>query len=409
MIRFFAILFCLMIGAQAQEKKTPATPASPQHNFLFIIDSSISMASRKTAAVQMVRDLIASGFEGQIRAGDSIDIWLYDQENHISNFPPQIWEDADAKRIAGTAARFIELQKFKGRSQFGPVARDLDALLSNAKRLLIVIVTDGDEPLSGMSLDIDINEFLAREKRSKPNAKQPFLISIAAVNGKFKEWSAYCDKKDEVLASLPNRPKPAVVAEVKPKEKPPEPEKKQEPEKPVVLDLPPGAKLSAVAAPKVEAPVIQPTPPPVKQEPEPTNQVAVVVPPVKAPEVENSKSNSPALAAKTTVEPPAPPANPKTAQEPVQPTQVAPIDLAADPNVHLAEVKIEPKAATPVITEPVKVSPPIPPLGQAISAAVLYVALAVAGLAIMALGGLLFLRKAKARQAGSIISRSLQL
>ena len=212
MIRLFTILSCLTLcGATPEKEKKPDT----QHNFLFVIDSSLSMAHRKTNTIQMVRQMILSGFGKQIQPGDSLDIWVYDEENHINAFPPQIWEEVEARRIAMNAARFLDVQKFRGQSRFEAVGRDLEALLPNTKQLLIAILTDADEPLSGIPLDLDINEFLAKEKRRRPNARQPFLISMAAVNGKYKQWAAYCDEADHVLANLPPRPKPAPVVVAK--------------------------------------------------------------------------------------------------------------------------------------------------------------------------------------------------
>jgi hypothetical protein len=43
MIRLSAILFCLVLSLSAQEKKL----APEQYHFLFIVDSSLSMAARK--------------------------------------------------------------------------------------------------------------------------------------------------------------------------------------------------------------------------------------------------------------------------------------------------------------------------------------------------------------------------
>ena len=445
MIRFFVILFCLTIAwsAPVQEKEKKA---DTQHNFLFVIDSSLSMAPRKTNTMQMVRQMILSGFEKQIRPGDSIDIWVYDEENHINAFPPQIWEDADARRIAVNAGRFIDVQKFRGRSRFEPVGRDLEALLPNTKQLLIVIITDADEPLSGFPLDLDINQFLATEKRRRPYAKQPFLISIAAVNGRYVQWAAYCDETDRVLANLPPRPKSAPVVAAKGKE----PEKKKEPDKPISFDLPPGARLAAPPAPKTEIIAVKPAPTPAKEEkkePEPakvapfptTNLAAVVAPKAtntpaaQTPKVENSNSNSPALAAKISAEPPAPTPPTSKPQLQPQPQSEIPLDLAAASKPQAVEIK-PPAQITPVAVPGKPAQAPTvqsvaastntsesfptaeekpreqvrPSLAQAIlSPVLLYGGVALSGFAIMTLGGLLLLRRAKARQGGSIISRSL--
>ena len=449
MIRFFVILFCLTItcSAQIQEK---GKKANTQHNFLFVIDSSLAMAPRKTNTMQLVRQMVLSGFEKQIQSGDSIDIWVYDEENHINAFPPQIWEDTDAKRIAIAAAQFIDLQQFKGRSRFETVARDLEALLPHTKQLLVIILTDAAEPFSGIPLDLDINQFVATEKRRRPQARQPFLISIAAVNGRYMQWAAYCDEADHVLANLPPRPKPTVVA-TKPTKptRPKEPEKKRDAEQPIIFELPPGARVVAPPAPKPDVIASNPTPDPVqpqeKKEPEAapppaTNLVAAVAPTptnapvVQAPKVENSSSNSPALAAKTSAEPqaPTPPAS-----KPQPPPQIEkPVNLAAVSMPQISETKFQttpavstkPVEATKTIeaiapqppvaptsvpnpldtAEESRVEPVRPSLAHAvISPLLLYGGVALSGFAIIALGALLMLKRAKARQGGSIISRSL--
>lgn len=466
MIRSFVILICLSLSSVlAQQKQTQAKEKAlvTQHNFLFIIESSLSMAPRKAAMVQMVRNMIVSGFEKQIQSGDSIDIWTYDEENRISGFPPQIWEEAESKRIAADAAQFVGLLEFNGRGHFEVVARDLEALLPNAKRLLIVLITDGNELLSGIPLDLDLNEFVANEKRRRPDPKQPFLISIATANGKYIQWSAYCDESDHVLANLPPRvtpqskPQPKSqpqVATARPKEAKAS-EKKRE-DKPILFELPPGARLaSPPPAPKIEppTPTVAPNPatnvatsatnattnqlarsePPVnevKKQSEPPKVVATAAPTVTTASTAPSQTTPPVVhqAVQPTVQP--------SIQQPLtQPAQlVQPIqktEPTATPPVQVANVTpkpatnhIEPQtqshpaqspdsnvvavaAAPPVAPQPRPVHPPLP---ETISLGAIFGGLTLAGFAIIILAGLLLLKRgAKARQGGSIISRSLQL
>lgn len=199
-LHLFFLCFVLGLGTSAAERTE-----LPQHNFLFIVDSSISMAPRKSAAIKLVRDIITAGFNGQIEAGDSIDIWTYDTENNLYGFPPQIWRPNDAQRIAGTAAQYLEQYTFKGRSRFANVAVDLNTLVPQTKNLLTIIITDGEEPFTGISLDLIINEYVAKKKRLGVPSGKPLLISLAAIKGSFRTWTAYFGEDDLHLASLPER------------------------------------------------------------------------------------------------------------------------------------------------------------------------------------------------------------
>ena len=209
MNRLHLILISLLGVASAF---AAGTAQRPQHNFLFIIDSSISMEQRKPAAIKLVRDVITSGFDGQIEAGDSIDIWTYDTENNLRGYPPQIWSSTNASRIIESATQYLEKYRFKGRSEFANVATDLDILVPQTKSLLVVIITDGEQPFAGFHLDLEINGYLAKKGRIGTQAKEPLLVSLAAINGAIRTWTAYFGEGELALASLPGRKAKATIA-----------------------------------------------------------------------------------------------------------------------------------------------------------------------------------------------------
>jgi hypothetical protein len=441
-IRYLTILLCLITSAAAQERKTSTIE---QYHFLFVVDTSISMAPRKAVAIQMMRELIASGFVGQAETGDSVDIWLYDQENDISRFPPQIWEETDRARIADVAARFIEKQPFNGRSRFAAVAGDLEALLPNTKKLLVIILTDGEEPLSGISPDIEINEYVGKLKHAILPG-HPFVISLAALHGRFGRWAVYNGDGRDDLASLPRRPLPkSLVAKAaakpaaKPPEKKPEPvkpaEKKVE-DQPIIFSLPPGARLANPAPEPAPAAVIKtpqsiPTQPSATEGQRANTELASKVAATNSPThpAQTTSSNSPAsvatphLVQRPAVTPPAatlaqaqpkPPAvaanapqNPKSATNEVKLHAASnAVAVAAGRKSPTNEAAVIAKPSAPKTPPPAQ--PPSPILTTTpIPTAAILGGLALAGLAVTALGGLLFLKRAKARQDGSIISQSL--
>ena len=154
-----------------------------------------------------MQDVIATRFDDQIEPGDSIDLWTYDTENNLKGFPPQIWRAENATNIGKQAAVYLEKYPFKGRSDFSNVASDLALLVPQTKALLIVIITDGEEPFSGISLDLEINGFLAKKGKVGPAAaaKGPLLVSLSAIGGALRTWTAYFGDGRIDVATLPER------------------------------------------------------------------------------------------------------------------------------------------------------------------------------------------------------------
>jgi hypothetical protein len=263
MRRLISILLMLAVyfEARAEAPAEPLAQPQPQYNFLFVVDASTSMSSRKPAISALAHDLILSGFFGQIGSGDSIDIWTFDSETHLTGFPPQIWNTNRAGQIASTAAEFISQSKFRGRSRFKPVDRDLRLLLPNTKGLMVFLFTDGDEKVSGTPFDAELNAHFERVKEQLPGSREPYMITLLAVNGVYKDWRIFGGLGRPLLPQLPSREislgKILSVQKVERiQNKPAETNivaaavKKAEPKPPVVFNFPPGAVVVPPPAPE---------------------------------------------------------------------------------------------------------------------------------------------------------------
>lgn len=299
MMRFALIPFLILSCLSARAEEAP-----PQHNFLFILDTSISMAARKPAVARFVRELVTSGFHKQIADGDSIDIWTYDTETHLTEFPPQIWENGRAGEIAESLGAFVEKKSFHGRTRFDRVAGDLDLLVPHTKGLLVLVLTDGEEPVSGIEYDVEINEWLSKLRKKNPVSKDPVLISMLAVDGRFTDWRLFAGKGLPALPQLPNRaPKTAsasseIAKATKPEPKPaasvhtaktpvvlPAP-RFPEPQGPPVLNFPPGTLLTPAEQPVAQTTVAVTVPVETKvvSAPETNTTAAKPLPPAKVTE-----------------------------------------------------------------------------------------------------------------------------
>jgi len=256
MIRLLLIIVCVGLFL-------PASQAEVRN--LIIVDISKTMAARKEAAIEIVRELISSGFDGQMRDGDKYGIWLYNEENYWNRLPLQIWEEGKTKLNAEVAAQFIASEKFEKRAQFEKVAADIDRLLSGRPDMLINIITDGESILSGIDFDIELNSTMSERKAKLGVERKPFLISLLALQHKIRTWKVYSGSGELGLPKLPvtgaaelakssehqardksEKPENDTVAEAEIKKK-----KKEEEEKPpIVMEMPPGARILAPKHPE---------------------------------------------------------------------------------------------------------------------------------------------------------------
>ena len=418
MIRLLTILSCLALTASALEPGVSNESTNrPQYNFLFIVDTSQSMSRKKETAVKLMRDVITSGFNSQIEPGDSIDIWTYDSQNHISSFPPLIWEEAEVQRIATTAALFIEDIKFKGRSSFNPVAADLESLVPHSKNLLTFIITDADPAVARIPLDLEINEAIAADK-TLSRSRNPLLISLAATNGHFHQWAVDNGEGRLFLATLPVRPKPEPkIAKVDPQNNAElKPKNETAPEPPVVINYPPGTRITPLAfsknEPKPVAPVLTEDPLVLETieldntpDESPANPVPTVAAVTPTPPRDLKTSHSQKDPAPATSEPIQVPAiqvptvisNSVANQAPSTSTVVA---AAAVLGTEKETASERPEPAPGIENPIVAINSP------AVSTSAIYLAI-VTGLSIFGGGVYLAFRRLRARHGSSIISKSL--
>src|ERR1700712_1643130 len=88
------LVWMLVLGAFGWQPVL-AQPSSavvrPANRWLLIVETSRAMAPRAEAITKSVGDLLRSGMNGQLRAGDSVGLWTYNNELHAGEFPLQTW------------------------------------------------------------------------------------------------------------------------------------------------------------------------------------------------------------------------------------------------------------------------------------------------------------------------------
>jgi hypothetical protein len=256
------------------------------------------MKSRAEAAQNLTARLAASGVAGQMRAGDTLGLWTFNEELYSGRFPLQDWTPQSSQTIAKRVFEFISEQPFEKESRWAKVWPDLKEVVASSAYITVILVSDGTTKIQGTPFDDRINANYAEWQEQQKKASMPFVTVLRAQAGHFTNFVVNTPPFQLEMPPLPEEIlHPKIV----------EPPKTAPAKQPVIL--PP-----LVLSGKKHEPV---QPPPVAEVP--TNQ-PVISKPVETPV--NVASNPPVV---ETAKPPAP-----VIQEPVTNSAALAVSKPAD-------------------------------------------------------------------------------
>jgi hypothetical protein len=201
--------------------------AVPANRWLLIVETSRATQSRREATAQLAGNLILSGMNGQMRAGDTVGVWTFNSALHSGEFPLQKWTSKNAKGIAERTALFLAMRKFEGRPNLGGVLPAMEKLITNSEFITVVLISSGSETIRGTPYDEAINTLQKRFQVAQDKAGMPFVTVLRAQGGRIVEFKVNTPPLTLEFPPLPPELQitNAVVenpgAEVKPVEAPP--------------------------------------------------------------------------------------------------------------------------------------------------------------------------------------------
>jgi len=273
--------------------KTPAQPAAQpvDNRFLLIFDTSSDMKKRLPEVERALDTLLASNMQGQMHAGDSIGVWLFDRELHSEHLM-QRWVPEDAATIASTIIRFVGRQHYSKRTSFDALRPSLHWVVQNSDRLTVLIFCDGDGQISGTPFDSGINRIFQERQAGSKAARQPFIIVLRSQLGNYVGCTVNLPPAVVGFPAFPALPQPPVA----PTNAAPPP-----PSKPIV-EAPPliiiGTKTETNLPPPEPkpAPLLTTNQPPPATAVTPTNAIANGETNLPAPVATTAPTNAPATA-----------------------------------------------------------------------------------------------------------------
>src|SRR5262245_14270110 len=89
---FAALLIAatLLSGVVARAQNAQGKPM--ENRFLFVVDTSSAMERSAPAAQRAILDLLQSGIQNQLRPGDTLGVWTYNEKLN-TGFPMQRWSE----------------------------------------------------------------------------------------------------------------------------------------------------------------------------------------------------------------------------------------------------------------------------------------------------------------------------
>jgi hypothetical protein len=148
-----------------------------------IFDISRGMQSKEDAVQQIASGFVQSGANGQMRRGDTLGIWFFNDSLIVGQFPLQEWRPESAHEIAHKLIGVLHTVPYQKDGHLETVTPDMNRIIKNSDFITVVILSDGSSEISGTDCDGKINASFREWRKSQQKSKMPFIIVLRAARG----------------------------------------------------------------------------------------------------------------------------------------------------------------------------------------------------------------------------------
>jgi hypothetical protein len=216
-LAWISVLVC-GLSLTASAAQAPAEKPGPSNRWLFIIQTSHSMENRSENARQIAGILVLSGMNGQMRRGDTVGVWTFNQDLYAGVFPLQDFRPETARTTAQRVVAFLQEQKNEKSSHLEKVMPEVGTLIKASEFITVVIISDGSSKISGTPFDDKINETFSSWKSQQKKNSMPFITILRASHGNITDfvvdtppWQLDLPPMSAELLPPPPAPKPAGI------------------------------------------------------------------------------------------------------------------------------------------------------------------------------------------------------
>jgi hypothetical protein len=156
-----------------------------ENRVLFIFDTSADMKKRVPAEQKILETILFTSMSGQLRSGDSMGVWTFDQDLRTGQFPLQRWDSSQAAMITSNIMTLVGKQHYRKTTTFDTLQPALNQVVENSQRLTVLIFCDGEAPFKGTPFDAGINSVFQEKQSAQKKARQPFVVILRSQLGQF--------------------------------------------------------------------------------------------------------------------------------------------------------------------------------------------------------------------------------
>ena len=161
--------------------------AAPR-GFLFVVDTSFSMAPKKETLRNTAYDLVYSGIGGEMKQGDLFSFWTFNENIDTQQFAPTEWNPSQRQALANRAYAFLKDQPFQKISRFDKALGEILRATEEVS-LTIVILSDGLEFMRRTPFDLELNTAYATRSAELRRIEKPFITVLQSTHGLVVGWS----------------------------------------------------------------------------------------------------------------------------------------------------------------------------------------------------------------------------
>lgn len=189
-----------------------STNAPQEKRYLFIVNTSKSMAPRLNGVLAGIQDLLLAGLSRELDEGDTIGIWTFNETLFTGQFPLQRWSAQDSRRIVSSALEFIRRQPFEKQARYDAVTPVLSQIVKQSQWLTVILVSDGRETSLGTPFDARIVEAFKPWIATQQKARLPVITVMRSAKGRITDFSVSTPPWPLALPPAPPNPKPVAKA-----------------------------------------------------------------------------------------------------------------------------------------------------------------------------------------------------
>jgi hypothetical protein len=181
-IRCFPVLLAvLMLSGRAYGQ--PET--EPPQRWLLIFDTSVTMERWLHGTTTELQNLFYGSMGGELRAGDSIGVWVFSDKLHTDRSLPFTWMPAKAASDSSQIIDLLTHEHYLGKTKFSVLQPVLRRVIADSQRLTIVLFCDGKDELKLTPYDDSINGAFRAMQADRKKVKAPFILVVRTQHGKF--------------------------------------------------------------------------------------------------------------------------------------------------------------------------------------------------------------------------------